>query len=263
MGKIISLSSCKGGISKTTSTINIGVALAMLGHKVLVLDNDPQSSLTTYLGLKEKVNISLPNLMKAAMEGVSEDELSRIVSESILSTKHLDVIPSHIKMSGLEMGISMATNREYILSDILSCIKDKYDFILIDNLPALGIFTINALTASDSVIIPVETHFGALEGFDQILATIKMIKKRLNPALQIEGVLLAKHQERTRFCRSVRDIILEEYGEKLKIFQPPIPYSIKVAETSSLGVSIFEHDPKNPAAEAYMSIAKEVSENGR
>jgi len=219
MSKTISISSCKGGISKSTSTINIGAALAMLGHKVLLVDNDPQSSLTAYLNLKEQVEISLPQLMKAATENIKEDQLHQMVRESVVHAEALDVIPSHISMSGLEMGLSaMPTGREYILSDILSHVKQEYDFVLIDCLPALGVFTINALTASDSVIVPVETHFGALEGFDQILNTIRMIRKRLNPNLQIEGVLLAKHQAHTKFCRNIKDLIWEDYGELLKIF---------------------------------------------
>ena len=259
LSRSISIASCKGGITKTTSTINIGAALTMLGYRVLLVDNDAQSSLTTYLGLKEGVTTSLPNLIKAVMDDLPDDELTQLIEDGILSKGKLDIIPSHIKMSRLEMGISMATNREYILSDILQKVNKKYHFVLIDCLPALGIFTLNALIASDSVIIPVETHLGALEGFEQILDTIKMIKKRLNPGLQIEGVLLTKHQERTKFCRGIKQLIVDDYGDMLHIFNPPIPYSIKVAETSSLGISIFEHEPQNPAATAYMAVAKEVA----
>jgi len=263
MNKTISIASCKGGIGKSTSVVNIGTALAMQGQKVLVIDNDSQHNLSAYLNIESNAEFTLPALMKMVMENSADDELeiklTDAVQKSIIKTKHLSVLPSHISMAGLEMGIAMATRREYILSKILDCVKDEYSFILLDCLPSLGIFALNALTASDSVIIPVETHFGALEGFDQILTTIKMVKRNLNPKLEIEGVIMTKHQERTNFCRSVRDMIREECGEDIKLFEPPVPYSIKVAETSALGVSIFEHDPRNPAAAAYEAIAKEVA----
>jgi len=259
--KTISIASCKGGISKTTSAINLGTALAMQGWKVLLVDNDSQANLTTYLDLKSSVKISLPNLIKAVMENISADELYTLVNGSILKTKYLDVIPSHINMSGLEMGIAMATSREYIMTAILENVKNNYDFILIDNLPSLGIFAVNALVASDSVLIPVETHYGSLEGFDQIICTINMVKQRLNPKLSIEGVIMTKHQERTTFCRSIHRQIKAECGEAVKLFEPPIPYSIKVAETSALGISIFEHDPKGSAAIVYDTIAREVAAN--
>ena len=261
MSKIISIASCKGGIGKTTSTINLGTALAMQGKHILLVDNDAQSSLTSFLNLKSQVKIALPNLIKAIMDQTSSDELFDMVNESIIKTKYLDVIPSTIKMAGLELGMSMVTAREYILKNILKCIKDHYDIIFIDCLPSLGIFAVNALTASDTVIIPVETHYGGLEGFDQILHTINMVREQLNPNLSIEGIVMTKHQERTVLCRSVREMIKEDCGKNIRLFEPPIPFSIRVAEQSGLGISIFEHDPKNPAALAYETIAKEVGAN--
>jgi chromosome partitioning protein len=258
MSKIICIASCKGGIGKSTSVVNIGTALALQGKQVLVADIDSQHNLTTYLGVSSNAEFSLPALMKLVTEDAEDGALNAAVRQSIIQTKHLSVLPSHISLAGLEMGIAMATSREYILSRILACVKDEFDFILLDCLPSLGIFAINALTASAGVIIPVETHFGALEGFDQILGTVRMVQRRLNPRLEIDGVIMTKHQERTNFCRSVREMIEQECGERLKLLEPPVPYSIKVAETSALGVSIFEHDPKNPAAAAYAAIAEEV-----
>jgi len=245
-------------VGKSTSVVNIGTALALQDKKVLVVDVDSQHNLTTYLAVKSIAQFTLPALIKIAMDDELDVKLTEITHQSISKTKYLSVLPSHINMAGLEMGIAMATRREYILSEILDCVKDEYDFILLDCLPSLGIFAVNALTASDSVIIPVETHFGALEGFDQILSTIKMVRRHLNPGLEIEGVMMTKHQERTNFCRSVREMIQKECGENIRLFEQPIPYSIKVAETSALGVSIFEHDPRNPAAAAYEAIAKKV-----
>jgi chromosome partitioning protein len=167
-------------------------------------------------------------------------------------------------MSGLEMGIAMAPSREHILSRILTCIRSEFDFILVDCLPSLGIFAVNALTASDSVLIPAITHFGAFEGFNQILGTVRMVRRHLNPNLAIEGVIMTKHQERTNFCRSIRELLREECGEEsIRLFEPPVPYSIKVAESSALGVSIFEHDPQNLAASAYETIASEVACSGK
>ena len=261
MCKVISFINCKGGVGKSVGTINIGAALAMQGKKVVAVDCDPQNNLTTYLNIKPRVKITLPELMKMVMENADlpDDELAETVHESIIHTKYLDVLPSHISMAGLEMGIAMATRREYILSRILDSVKNGYDFLLLDCLPSLGIFALNALTASDSVIIPTETHYGALEGFDQVLATVKMVRRQLNPKLEIEGVMMTKHMERTNFCRSVREMLVEECGEEIKLFETPVPYSIKVAETSALGVSIFEHDPRNPAATAYDAIAREVA----
>jgi len=234
----------------------------MQGQKVLVVDVDSQHNLSEYLNVKSIADFSLPALMKMVMENTQDDDfeskLTESVHKSIVQTKYLSVLPSHISMAGLEMGIAMATRREYILSRIIDCMRDEFDFIFLDCLPSLGIFAINALTASDSVIIPVD-HYGALEGFDQIIATIKMVRRHLNPGLEIEGVMITKYQERTNFCRSIRKVLKEECGKEITLFEPPIPYSIKVAETSALGVSIFEHDPHNPAASAYEVIAKEVA----
>ena len=260
MGKILSIFSCKGGVGKSTAAINIGTALALQGYKVLGVDVDSQHNLTTYLNVKSSADFSLPVLLRMVIEGNQVDEkLNEAVHDCIVRIKYFSVLPSHISMSGLEMGMAMATRREYVLSRILDCIKDEFSFILLDCLPSLGIFAINALTASDAVLIPVESHYGGLEGFSQVLSTIKMVRRHLNPKLELEGVIMTKHQERTNFCRSVREMIKEECGSDIRLFEPPIPYSIKVAETSALGVSIFEHDSHNPAAAAYEAISKEVA----
>ena len=261
MAKIISLISCKGGISKTTSTVNIGTVMAMHGKRVLMLDNDPQYGLTKYLQLQYDSTVTYPQLIKGVIERIPRAELQELIKSSIRTVNGFDIIPSDLTMCGLEMLISMATRREYILSDILSYIKDQYDFILLDCLPSLGIFAVNALTASDSVLIPVETHIAAFEGFDQILETMSMIREYLNPGLKIEGVIIAKHQENTGLGKEIRKMIQDEYGQNMKVFDTPIPLTIKVANAWARGTSVVELYPKHPASIAYQKIAQEVEVN--
>ena len=263
MCKIISIASCKGGVGKSTTVMNLGTALAMQGNKVLAVDNDAQASLTKFLIQERSPEVSLPDLIKAVMENATAEEIEILTEQSITKTKHIDLITSNIKMAGLEIGMAMITNRERVLEEILQCVRGNYDFILIDNAPSLGIFVVNALTASDSVIIPVETHYAALEGFDLIIDSIKMVKRKLNPKLEIEGVIMTKHQEITTMCKTIRELIKSECGGNIRLFDTPVPYSIKVAESPAFGTSIFEHDKKNSAGKVYEKIAWEVAENGK
>ena len=258
MSKTISIASCKGGVGKSTSTINLGTALSVLGEKVLVVDNDPQSNLTTYLGLKSNIIHPIPTLIKAIMDNIADNKLKDMVKESIIKTPHLDVIPSHISMADLEIGIAMMTKKAYVLKRILDCIKDQYDYILIDTLPSLGIFAVNSLTASDSVIIPVETQIGGLEGFDQIIATINMVKRHFNEDLQIEGVIMTRYLTRTNLCKSIHKYLQEECDGKIKLFEPPIPQTVKIGESQDNCISIIEHAKSHVATQAYESIAREV-----
>jgi chromosome partitioning protein len=261
MCKIINLLSIKGGIAKTTTSVNLGVALANMRKKVLVIDNDPQFNLTTALNVVPS-EVKLPNLYMGVIDDLPEAQLLNHIESSIISkNEYLDIIPSDLSMSALETILPSAMNREYILKSILEPIQDRYDFIIVDNLPSLGLFSINALTACNSVIIPVEAHFLGTEGLRLILETISKVKKRLNKELTIEGVLITKYQSRTNCCKQVRAYVEDLYGGSVNIYSEPINYSIKVAESAACGVSVIEYDPRGQPAKAYTKLAEEVLKN--
>jgi len=262
MCKIISAVSIKGGVAKSTTCVNLGTALANAGKKVLLLDNDPQYNLTTALGVKPN-QTKLPDLYMGVIKDLSDAELTDYINNSIVrKTENLNVIPSDLSMSSLEMILPTAMNREYVIKTILDKIKDSYDYCIIDCLPSLGLFSINALTASDSVIIPVEAHYLGTEGLRLILDTIKKVKRRLNPKLTIEGVVITKFQSRTNCCRQVSEYVKEVYGGDVRIYDEPVNYSIKVAESAAFGVSVIEYDPKGQPAAAYTALAAAIQEGG-
>ncbi len=260
MCKVISIVSLKGGVGKTTSTVNISSYLKLQGKKVCAVDLDPQHSLSKHFGifpghLKDKPTIY--DLINCAINDNDED-IDELVHKAIFKSSTVDVIPATPKLSALDKVLPTATCREQILKGILSYIKDEYDYIFIDCHPGGDLFAINALTASDSVILPVEAHILSTDGLDQVEKMIKTVKKHLNPELEIEGVIITKFQGRTNYCKQVYDLVARDFGNHIKIFEDRINYTIKAAEAPAFGISIHEYAPKCDVAKAYANIAMEV-----
>ena len=257
--KTISVCNQKGGVGKTTTTVNLGIGLAREGKKVLLIDADPQGSLTASLGYVEpdELGVTLATIMTKV---INEDEISE--EDGILHhQENVDLLPANIELSALEVTMGNVMSRELIMKEYIEAVRTKYDYILIDCMPSLGLMTINALVAADSVLIPVQAAYLPVKGLQQLIHTIAMVKKRLNRKLIFEGILLTMVDFRTNYAKDVAGKVREAYGEKIEIFDTVIPMSVKAAETSAEGVSIFSHCLNGKVAKAYETIAKEVSRN--
>ena len=249
MGKIISLANQKGGVGKTTTSINLAAALAAEGKHVLLIDADPQANTSSGLGIEIR---ELKHTIYECL--VSDiDPQSAIVPTSL---SNLELIPSHLDLVGAEIEMLNIENRENILKRVLSKLRASYDYILIDCSPSLGLITINALTASDSVIIPVQCEFFALEGIAKLLNTIKIIKSNLNPALRIEGFLLTMYDGRLRLSMQVHDEVRRHFGDL--VFDTVIARNVRLSEAPSHGMSVLEYDRHSRGAKNYINLAKEL-----
>lgn len=254
--KVIALANQKGGTAKTTTTLNLGIGLAHQGRKVLLVDADPQGDLTTALGWTDADN--LPITLDIQMKKILQDE-PFVYNEGILHHKEgVDIIPTNIELSGMEMSLVNAMSREQTLKLYLSDLKKDYDYILIDCMPSLGMLTINALAAADSVIVPVQAHYLPLKGMTQLMKTIGKVQRQLNPNLKIDGVLLTLADMRTKLARTTEDSLRENYGKHIRIFKTVIPVAITAAESSAAGQSIYEYDKNGTVAKAYAEFTREV-----
>ena len=261
MCKIISVISCKGGVGKTTSAVNISAYLKMQEKRVCAVDLDAQHNLSRHFGVHPLPSSDKPtitDLFLGAIDDYEDETMERLVHESICRTNTVDVIPSTVRLSSLETVLSTATSREHLLEYILSFIKKDYDYIFLDCHPGLDISTLNALTASDSVLIPVEAHILGSDGLKQVEKMIRTVQHKLNPRLQIEGIIITKYQGHTGCCRQVYDIVKRDFGSHIHIFEEPVKYAIKVAEAPAFGVSLHEYAPNIEPAQAYARIALEV-----
>ena len=246
----------KGGTGKTTTCENRGVGLAQEGKKVLLVDVDPQGSLTISLGYPrpDDLDSTLSELMAKVMQ---ETPLSP--GEGILHHEEgVDLIPANISLSGIEVSLVNAMSRETILKQLMEPLKRQYDFILLDCMPSLGMLTVNALAAADNVLIPVQAQYLSAKGLEQLLQTVNKVRRQINPKLRIEGILLTMVDGRTNYAKDISNLIRETYGSKIKVFGTDIPHSVRAAEISAEGKSIFRHDPKGKVASAYRTLTKEV-----
>lgn len=253
MGKAIAIFNQKGGVGKTTTNINLAACLALKNKKVLVLDIDPQGNTTSGLGISKKT------LQYTSYELLINDTMDP--SMAILSTgiKNLDILPASVDLAGAEIELVQLEGREKRLKKALNKIRDAYDYIFIDCPPSLGLLTINALTAVDSVLIPIQCEFYALEGVSQLISTIELVRKSLNPTLQIEGVILSMFDGRTNLSIQVVEEVKKYFGSKL--YSTVIPRNVRLAEAPSYGLPITTYDPKSKGAIAYQAFATEFLES--
>ncbi len=259
--KVIAITNQKGGVGKTTTTFNLGVALAKQEKRVLVVDVDPQSNLTTYAGWydENELKYTLTDLMEQSM---NDEEIK--TKESILHhNENVDLIPSNLSLSALENSLTYAMSREYTLRNCLSSIKDDYDYILLDCQPSLGMLTINALASANSVIIPVQSEYFALRGMTDLFKIINKVRRQINPTLKIEGALLTLVDSRANLPKEIATQLKDNYGSILKLFNTQIPRAVKTAESTSSGGSVFTYDKSGTVANAYSSFAKEVLNDGK
>lgn len=261
MCKTIAIISWKGGVGKTTSAVNISSYIKMQNKRVCVVDLDPQHSMSKHLGILPghlKNRPTMYDLLNAAIDETNDAELNELVHKSIIKTTTVDLIPATAKLSALDKVLPAVTCREQLLKNILNFIRNEYDYIFIDCHPGGDLFAINALTAADTAIVPVEAHIMSSDGLEQVEKMIRTVQRHLNPDLQIEGIIITKFQQNTNCCKRIRDMVLENFGERIHIFDDNIKYSIKVAEAPEFGISIHEYAPKNETAIAYANIASEV-----
>ena len=256
MAKVIAIANQKGGVGKTTTSVNLSIGLVRQGKKVLAIDSDPQGSLTTSLGWRQpdKLTVTLATIMENIMRDIPVNFKDGILRHE----EGLEILSANIHLSGVEISLVTAMSRETILKQYIETIIHEYDYIIIDTCPSLGMLTLNSFAAANSVIIPVQAQYLSLKGLELLLQTIAKVKRQINPSLMIEGILVTMTDARTNYNKDIITLLESSYKEKIKIFCNKIPQSVRVSETSVEGVSIYAHDPSGKAASAYEALTTEV-----
>ncbi len=253
MGRVIAVANQKGGVGKTTTVINLAAYLADSGKRVLTVDIDPQGNTTTGLGIdKSLVDVSIYDVLLGDQPLVEALTATEVVG--------LHLLPATLDLAGAEVELSQTADREHLLDRQLSRIRDRYDYVFVDCPPSLGLLTINALTAADAVMIPMQCEFFALEGLSQLLSTIELVRERLNPRLRLEGVLLTMYDARTNLAAQVADEVRKHFHQQ--VYQAVIPRTVRLSEAPSHGQPILRYDPKSRGAEGYQRLAQEVMQGG-
>ena len=247
MGKVVAIANQKGGVGKTTTSVNLSSILAKRGKKVLIVDADPQGNATSGLGIEKELEYSVYDVI------VNEIDIDKTIKDT--NIKNLKICPSNINLAGAEVELVSMISREQRLKEKLDLVKDQYDYIIIDCPPSLGLITLNTFTAADSVLIPIQCEFYALEGLGQLMNTINLVKKRLNKNLEIEGALLTMYDMRTNLSNQVVKEVSKYFGNN--VYKTVIPRNVKLSEAPSYGMSIIEYDSRSKGAKAYDKLAKE------
>ena len=258
--KVIALTNQKGGVGKTTTAVNLGVCLSKQGKKVLLVDADAQANLTMSLGYPRPDDwpISLATIMQDIIDDKPFDVQKGILHHS----EGVDLLPSNIELSGLEVRLINAISRERVLTTCINEVKKNYDYVLIDCMPSLGMLTINALAAADSVVIPTQPHYLSAKGLELLLRSVSKVRRQINPHLRIDGILMTMVMPRTNISKEVTALVRSAYGQNIKVFDAQIPHSIRAVEATAEGKSIFAYDKGGKVAAAYEQFGKEVAHIG-
>ena len=258
MGKTIAIANQKGGVGKTTTTVNLGVGLAQQGQRVLLIDADPQGSLTICLGYRnpDELDKTLANVMKAVIDEKDLSDGYGIIHHA----EGVNLLPANIELSGIETGLVNTMSREHVLKEYINGIRNNYDYVLIDCMPSLGMLTINALVAADSLIIPCQPSFLSAKGLNLLLNSVSRVRRTINPKLRIDGILLTMVDNRTNNARDIIASLRSTMGQNIRVFDTEIPHSVRAAECSLTGQSIYAYDRNGKVAQAYEQFTKEVAE---
>ena len=258
--KVIALTNQKGGVGKTTTAVNLGVGLAKQGNKVLLVDADAQANLTMALGYTRPDDI--PVTLTTVMQDIMNDKPFDVQGAILHHNEGVDLLPSNIELSGLEVRLINTISRESILKTCINEVKKNYDYVLVDCMPSLGMLTINALAAADSVVIPTQPHYLSAKGLELLLRSVSKVKRQINPKLRIDGILMTMVMPRTNISKEITSLVKSAYGQKIKVFESEIPYSIRAVEATAEGKSIYAYDKSGKVAEAYGKFSKEVADIG-
>lgn len=259
--KVIAIANQKGGVGKTTTAASLGVGLVRQGKKVMLIDADPQGSLSLSLGIEKPDN--LESTIANVMERIVEDKEIEPGFAVVQTKEGIDLMPANIELSGIEVRLVNEMSRERVLKRYVDSKRQDYDFIIIDCMPSLGMMTFNALCSADSVIIPTTPEFLSAKGLEQLLGTINRVRRHINPGLKIDGILITMVDNRTRFGKGLTDLIRQQYGKYPTVFNTVIPRSVRTVECAAEGKSIYLHDKNGKVAEAYRNFTKEVMDNGK